>query len=211
MPTSRRRVRDPERPERILAAAAVLIAQRGYLGVNLTNIGAEAGIVGSGIYRHFDSKAAILAALFDRVVDRLIADAEVSLRTFERQDETLASLVRGQVRFVFDERSLCRVYLQESGNLPEQSTRRLRWKQRHYLDLWQDAVAAVRPELSPASVHALVHATISAIHSVLRYRTQFAEPEQQEIFLEEVACSMLGIGTLAADTDRAVEPEQRTG
>jgi AcrR family transcriptional regulator len=214
VPTSSRRVRDPERPERILTSAARLIAQRGYLGVNLSDIGAEAGIVGSGIYRHFDSKAAILGALFDRVVDRLIADAETSLRSFDQQDETLASLVRGQVRFVFDERSLCLVYLQESGYLPEQDTRRLRWKQRHYLDLWRDALAAVRPELSPDRAHALMHATISAIHSVLRYRTHLDEAEQRR-FIEEVACSMLGIETLPAesghDIDPATDSVRRTG
>lgn len=214
MPTSPRRIRDPERPERILVSAAKLIAQHGYLGVNLSDIGAEAGIVGSGIYRHFDSKAAILAALFDRVVDRLIADAETSLRSFDRNDQTLASLVRGQVRFVFDERALCRVYLQESGNLPEQDMRRLRWKQRHYLSLWQDALSAIRPELSPTRVHALVHATIAAIHSVLRYRARLDEAEQR-MFLEEVACSMLGIDALSAGSGRAVESEpesaDRTG
>ena len=68
MPTART-VRDPDRRERILRAAAELIAQRGYLGVNLADIGTAAGIVGSGIYRHFDSKAAILVEMFDRVVD----------------------------------------------------------------------------------------------------------------------------------------------
>lgn len=207
MTTSPRRVRDPERPERILASAAELIAQHGYRGVNLGDIGAEAGIVGSGIYRHFDSKAAILTALLDRVVDRLIADAETSLRDFDRHDETLASLVRGQIRFVFDERALCRVYLQEAGNLPEQDTRRLRWKQRHYLGLWQDALSAIRPELSSDRIQALVHATIAAIHSVLRYRARLDETEQR-VFLEEVACSMLGVGALptAATHDAGPEP-----
>jgi AcrR family transcriptional regulator len=50
---------DPERKvrkERILAEAATLIARRGYLGVNLADIGGAAGIVGSGIYRHFDRR-----------------------------------------------------------------------------------------------------------------------------------------------------------
>lgn len=197
MANDRIRVRDPERPERILAAAATLIARHGYLGVNLADIGSAAGIVGSGIYRHFDSKVAILVALFDRVVDRLIVDAEASLRSFDRQEATLASLVRGQVQFTIDERTLCQVYLQESRNLPENDTRRLRWKQRHYVDLWQEALAAVRPELSPARAQVLVHAAISAIHSALRYRNHLAEDELRS-FLEEVACSMLGVEPLPA-------------
>ena len=52
VPDTRRR-RDPDRQERILAAAAELAAGRGYHAVGLADIGAQAGIVGSGIYRHF--------------------------------------------------------------------------------------------------------------------------------------------------------------
>ena len=66
-----RRRRDPERRERILLAAARLAASRGFHTVGMAEIGAEAGIVGSGVYRHFDSKDAILLALLDRGMSRL--------------------------------------------------------------------------------------------------------------------------------------------
>jgi AcrR family transcriptional regulator len=191
-----KRIRDPERRERILAAAAGLIAERGYLGVNLADIGSAAGIVGSGIYRHFDNKVAILVELFDRVVDRLIEDAETCLRVRPTPDQTLAALVRGQVRFTIEERALCQVYLQEARNLPEADARRLRWKQRHYIDLWQEILAAVRPDRSPAQVQGLVHAAISAIHSSVRYRNHMAEDELGT-FLEDTACLVLGVTPLS--------------
>ena len=57
------RRRDPERKERILVAAAALGARRGFDAISMADIGAEAGIVGSGVYRHFDSKTAILVAI----------------------------------------------------------------------------------------------------------------------------------------------------
>jgi len=191
-----RSVRDPKRRERILAEAAKLIARHGYLGVNLADVGAAAGIVGSGIYRHFDNKISILVELFDRVVDRLIVDAEAALRVSDRPEATLAALVRGQVQFTISERALCRVYLQESHNLPEKDIRRLRWKQRHYIDLWQEALASVREDLSAAQVQMLVHAAIAVIHSSLRYRNHLSEPELAA-FLEQLACGMLGIAPLA--------------
>ena len=53
-------------------AAAALGARRGFDAISMADIGAEAGIVGSGIYRHFDSKTAILVAMADRVMDRLM-------------------------------------------------------------------------------------------------------------------------------------------
>ena len=52
------RRRDPDRRERILEAAAGLVAERGYHEVGMTDIGAAAGITGSAIYRHFDGKSA---------------------------------------------------------------------------------------------------------------------------------------------------------
>jgi AcrR family transcriptional regulator len=42
------RARDPERREKILRAAAELFAGRGYHAVSVADIGAAAGIVGSG-------------------------------------------------------------------------------------------------------------------------------------------------------------------
>lgn len=207
MAGTERRIRDPERKKRILAAAATLIARHGYLGVNLTDIGSAAGIVGSGVYRHFNNKGAILVALFDRVVDRLIVDAEDALRASETSEATLAALVRGQVRFTIGERTLCQVYLQEAHNLPEADSRRLRWKQRHYIDLWQEALVSMRDDLTPPEVQMLVHAAIAAVHSSLRYRSHMGEAEMTR-FLERLACSMLGIEPLPEE-DHPVVPDQQ--
>lgn len=185
-------VRDPDRRERILDAAAELMAGHGYQGVNMSDIGAAAGIVGSGIYRHFDSKNAILVELLDRVVDRLLADAEATLRADSGPGETLAALVAGQVRFTLDERTLCQVYLQEARGLPDGDLRRLRWKQRHYVDLWFDVLAALRPELTARHAQILVHAAISSIHSILRHRGGADAPDVAEI-LRATALRVLGI------------------
>src|SRR6201987_3451636 len=66
------RRRDPDRKERILVAAAALGAARGFDAISMADIGAEAGIVGSGVYRHFDSKTAIPVGMAGRVMDRLM-------------------------------------------------------------------------------------------------------------------------------------------
>lgn len=183
-------MRDPDRRERIVEAAADLMARHGYQGVNLTDIGAAAGIVGSGIYRHFDSKNAILVELLDRVVDRLLVGAEASLRADSDPRTTLEALVAGQVRFTIDERTLCQVYLQEARGLPDGDLRRLRWKQRHYVDLWLDVLGTVRPELTPQHAQVLVHAAISSIHSILRHRAWL---DDIAAVLQDTAVRILGI------------------
>jgi AcrR family transcriptional regulator len=167
------------------------MARRGFAGVNLSDIGAAAGIVGSGVYRHFDSKNAILVELLDRVVDRLLAEAEVILRAEPDPRTTLDALVAGQVRFTLGERTLCQLYLREGRSLPDADLRRLRWKQRHYVDLWLDVLATVRPDLSPAHAQVLVHAAIASIHSILRHRGGPDLPDAADL-LHDTAVRILG-------------------
>ncbi|MCW2934226.1 MAG: TetR family transcriptional regulator, partial [Actinomycetia bacterium] len=63
------RIRDPARKERILSAAADLVARHGFTAVSMEDIGDAVGITASAIYRHYDSKSAVLVAMLDRVVD----------------------------------------------------------------------------------------------------------------------------------------------
>ena len=60
---TRVRTRDPERGSRILAAAANLVARKGFHAVSVAETAAAAGITGSGIYRHCDRKTAVLVAI----------------------------------------------------------------------------------------------------------------------------------------------------
>lgn len=160
------RRRDPQRADRILDAAAELIGRDGYPAVGMAAIGAAAGIVSSGIYRHFDGKAAVLAALFDRVLGPLTADADRIVRDRDPQ-RALDGLVDAHVCFALDQRRLLQVYHQEFRHVPEPDRGRLRTRQRRYLDQWVDVLTAWRHDLGEAEAHVLVRAAIGAIHSVL--------------------------------------------
>ena len=180
------------RESRILEAAADLIARHGYLGVSLSDIGAAAGIVGSGIYRHFNSKGAILVELFDRVIDHLVLSAEKSVAASPDPRITLDILITGHVDFVFQRRALCKVYVREAANLPETDQMRLRWKQRHYVALWEDALCTVRPEVSPQVARILVRSAVSSIHSALNF-TSTLETDAVAGVLRGAACRVLDL------------------
>lgn len=126
------RTRGSERRERILAAAAELIAERGYHAVSMTDLGVAAGIVGPGIYRHFDSKAAVLASLFERVIDALLERASTIVDQARDEREALTGLVADHVSLVINDRELAIVYYRELHNLSDEQRRRLRRKQRLY-------------------------------------------------------------------------------
>jgi AcrR family transcriptional regulator len=161
------RRRDPDRRQRILTAAADLVAQRGYHDVGMADIGAAAGVTGSAIYRHFDGKSAVLVAMFDRVIDDLSRDAAAIVTSDAAPEVALHSLIRAQVSFVLTQRTLAQVYHNEITNLPADDRHRLRRKQRMYLEEWVHVLAALRPDRGDAELRALVHAAIGAIQSTL--------------------------------------------
>ncbi len=163
------RRRDPERRQRILTAAAELVAERGYHDVGMSDIGAAAGIVGSGIYRHFDGKSAVLVAMLDGVIDDLTrAAAEIGARGLDPA-QTLTELIAAHVRITLEDRMLMRVYHNEIASLPADDNRRLRRKQRIYLEEWVHVLDLLRPESDDAVLRALVHAGVGAVHSTLFY------------------------------------------
>jgi len=159
------RTRDPDRRERILRAAAELVAERGFHAVSMADIGAASGIVGSGVYRHFESKSAVLLALLDEGMARLLATAAEAVGSGRPDTEVLDALVRDQVRFAVDESVLVRLWLREVQTLPEGDQRRLRRLQRHYVEEWVHSLRELRLELSDAEARARVHVAIGAIQS----------------------------------------------
>lgn len=187
------RIRDPDRREKILRAAGEQFARRGYHAVSLADIGAAAGIVGSGIYRHFTSKSAILAALLDQVMDRLFDEAGQTMATEPDGARQLAGLVRGQVAFAVDDRYLVRLYQREVHTLPAADRRRLSRLQRHYIEEWVHLLAELRPELDDGQARAVVHAAIGAIQSVASYHSGLPRRQQFEL-LDAVARACLGCG-----------------
>jgi AcrR family transcriptional regulator len=192
MTGSATRTRDPERREKILGAAADLIARHGYHAVSMADIGSESGITGSGIYRHFDSKAAILVAIFERVIDDLLRDEAAVIEGGVDLRAALRNLIDDQIEFVVGKRSIARVYHQEIGNVPEEDRRRLRRKQRLYLEEWVHLLRELRPGVDDAYARTLVHAAISAIQSTLFHNVGLPEDRLRAV-LADSAAAVLGI------------------
>jgi AcrR family transcriptional regulator len=203
---ARQRVRDPGRKQRILAAAAALGARRGFHAISMADIGAEAGIVGSGIYRHFGSKTSILVAMLDQVMDR-IADgaAEVLARGPRAGSDaaTLSALVRDHIAVAIEDREVLAVYHREIHTLPEEDRRRLRRRQRHYIEDWVHLLAPLRPDLTDGELRLAVHAAIGAIQSTLFFRSGLPR-DQMAARLEEIAHGCLGTTPVAGGGRLAV-------
>lgn len=185
------RTRDPDRREKILDAASSLFADGGYHAVSMAEIGERAGITGSGIYRHFDSKAAILVCLFERVIDDLLEQGRDAVEHATDMHRSLQALIEGQVSFVVRARDLAQIYHNQIANLPQEDQVRLRRKQRLYIEEWVHLVGELRQTDEPTT-RTLVYVAIGAIQAVLFH--QVALPaEGLEALLVKAANQVLNL------------------
>lgn len=165
--TGRRAGRQQERlqhREAILAAAADLIAARGYSGCTMQEIAARVGCSVGYLYRHFTSKLTLARVLVDREIGQLeeiVLEVQAlglpPLETYRRQLEALS-------RYACDRRALVRVFTSETvlRHLPEAEARYRRFRDRDR-ELFARAQAAgqmgaVDPELLSHVMHGMVDA-----------------------------------------------------
>jgi AcrR family transcriptional regulator len=157
------------RREMILAVATELFEARGFHGVGIDDIGSAAGITGPGVYRHFQSKQEVLAAIIERATDALLSGGTEIASRYEGR-EALERLARFHADWVLSNRSAGLVYFQESKNLEPNVGRRLRGRQRLYLDAWSKPLAELRPDLAERERVLAVYAAINLINSSAFYR-----------------------------------------
>jgi AcrR family transcriptional regulator len=186
------RKRDPHRKDRIIEAVADLIAEKGYAGVSMSDVGERVGISAAAIYRHFPNKSTLLVAVFDRSIDELLEDEKQSRARFDDPEKALIDLVARQIDFVVDEREFARVYHGEADQLPEEDRLRLRRKQRAYLDEWEATLRELRPGLDHADARTVVHSAIGAIQSPLFHRLE-TPSARLKLLLTEMAHALLGL------------------
>jgi AcrR family transcriptional regulator len=176
--------RGRERRERLLNATAELMAARDFHSVGIADIGAAAGVTGSAIYRHFRNKEDILVALMERVVEELLDSAQ--------HDDHLAGLIRRHAEFAIRDRALLAVYAQEQHNVPADSRRRLRRRQRVYVDVWARAVGDVRPDLDVGTARAMAHAVIELLNSVPEFPRLLTDDQLLDLLVGMAGAAVRG-------------------
>jgi AcrR family transcriptional regulator len=130
------------RDEQILAAAEKLFFERSFDGVGVDEIGRVAGTSGSAIYRHFPSKDAILAALFDRILDTLLVRVG---QPDEDPQADLEKLVRSFVSLAKSHERLVSIWLREQRSLAQRYRREHDRRQRQITERWVGALRRCYP------------------------------------------------------------------
>jgi AcrR family transcriptional regulator len=102
-PPNRRQVKQERTRSRLLAAAAVVFARRGYHVATLEDVAAEAGFTKGAVYSNFENKEALFLALVDVEIGKRIKEIALVLGAGANADAIGEEAERQFQRFVRDE------------------------------------------------------------------------------------------------------------
>jgi AcrR family transcriptional regulator len=154
-----------DRRTQLLDVAAPLMAERGFHGVSIGELGAAAGVSGPALYRHFPNKQAILGALLTDISEQLLAGGQACVVESEGSADALDRLVRWHVDFATGRPDLIRVQDRDFASMSKGDQRTVRKLQRRYVELWVEQVLGAQPEWDEESVRARIHATFGLLNS----------------------------------------------
>lgn len=147
----------------ILEAAIPLFVQRGFHDVSMGEIAREVGLGPSAIYRHYPSKADILAAACLQAAALLEHSVSHVLDGVSGSRESLRALAAAHVSYAFENTALISVAEAEIMGLPSALRRQVMAVQREHVALWEKTLAQERPELDARAARSLVHCGFGAV------------------------------------------------
>jgi AcrR family transcriptional regulator len=153
------------RRDQILETAADLFAARGFHGVSVTEIGRACGISGPALYKHFDSKDDVLAAMLVGISERLLEEGRTRVAHAADARDALESLVAWHIDFALRHRTLIVVQDRDWQSLPPTARERVRQLQREYVDVWAAQLRRLHRGLHTDRARAMAHAAFGLINS----------------------------------------------
>ncbi len=178
------------RREQLLEAAAQLFADHGFHAVGIDDIGAAAGISGPGVYRHFPSKAALLEALCDRAMTRMVEGARGIPAAYDDPHTALEALVDLHVAFAVEQRALIGVWVREARALSDDVRRSLRRRMKAYEQPWHAVLGRLRDDLQPAEVAVVTGATLAMLNGTA-FTSLSVDGQRLEVLLRRMALAAL--------------------
>ena len=181
------------RREQLLEVAKTLYARHGFHGVRLDDLGKGAGISAPAVYRHFESKEAVLEELLVGISEYLNSGGDAIIKRHDNDEATAAliELIDFHVAFAMSEPELIRIQDRDLAALPEISRRTVRRLQRSYVSQWAAVVARANPGWSLDAATVRVHAAFGMINST-PYQARRSSAEVVGAELRAAARAALG-------------------
>ncbi|MDQ2738110.1 MAG: TetR/AcrR family transcriptional regulator [Actinomycetota bacterium] len=152
----------------------------------MDQIGAAAGITGPAIYRHFDSKAAVLAAVFDGIIDAVTA-APGNLPAGTTGRDELVVLIEAYAAAVATRRRLMAVFVREVHHLPPEHRARLAERQRTLVRRWRTLLGRVHPDWSDEVIRTTVHGAFGMLNALGTFDSPLTDDALASVLVELAA------------------------
>ncbi|GAA1436267.1 TetR/AcrR family transcriptional regulator [Mycobacterium cookii] len=179
------------RRQQILDIAADLFAERGFHGVSVAELGSACGISGPALYKHFDSKDAMLAEMLVSISETLLAEGRSRVASADGPREALEALVEWHIQFAIEHRALIVVQDRDWSNLPDEARERVRALQRAYVDVWATQVRRFHTGLSPEASRTRAHVLFGLLNST-PHSGRLPDPQMHDV-LRDMAHGALGL------------------
>jgi TetR/AcrR family transcriptional regulator, cholesterol catabolism regulator len=155
------------RQAELLAIAADLFADRGYVATTVRDIADEAGILSGSLYHHFDSKESMIDEILSTFIDQTLASYESVIAEGKGPKETFEGLVRTSLESMVESRSAILIYQNEARFLAAQPRfSYLTAAHRKFEKIWTDVLkkgvknGEFRDSIDPKLVYRLVRDTV---------------------------------------------------
>ena len=179
------------RRQQILDIAAELFAARGFHGVSVAELGSACGISGPALYKHFQSKDAMLAEMLVSISETLLAEGRSRVESAEGPRAALEALVEWHIEFALEHRALIVVQDRDWSSLPDEARERVRALQRAYVDVWATQLRRLDPSLSPETSRTRAHVLFGLLNST-PHAGRLPDPLMHDV-LRDMAHGALGL------------------
>jgi AcrR family transcriptional regulator len=142
------------------------------------------------VYRHFRSKAALLEALCDRAMTRMLEGARGIPAAHEDPHAALEALVDLHVAFAVEQRALIGVWVREARALSDDVRRSLRKRMRAYEQPWHLVLGRLREDLDADEVAVVTGATLNMLNGTA-FTAVTVDALRLEVLLRRMALSAL--------------------
>lgn len=131
--------------KQILDAAAKVLARRGYIGTQLSEIAEQAGTQSGSLYYHFESREELIEEVLHEGVRLSFARARAVVEAMQPEAtplDRLTAALRAHLKFQLVESDYARAVSRSIGQSPEQMWKRVNDKFRAYGKFFDDLIRA---------------------------------------------------------------------
>ncbi|GAA3059437.1 TetR/AcrR family transcriptional regulator [Kitasatospora albolonga] len=188
------------RREELLTAAVVLFHRYGFDNVTTDRLGAAVGIAGPSVYKHFGTKAELLAAALERCRERLRQEVSAPMAAAGGPAVALAAGLGAYVDFARRHGDHLGAMVSETERLAAADRRAAVAFRREFLRTWVELLRRVRPQYGPAEARIRVHAMFALVNDGVR--GGWARPDLTQC-LTDLAAAVSGLTALDMEQGRA--------